>query len=140
MNLGFAKIMLSLEKYDYQQPLDKWMKTIVINVVIDEFRRTKTYERNIKIYDAQALENQAQKWEYDKNNGEIMQAIKTKLKDLNPVTRNIFNLYAVDGYKHKEIAKMLSIPEGTCHWHYSLAKKELKEFLTKEFGLSRQES
>ena len=137
MNLGFAKVMLSLKKYDQKQPLKQWMKSIMINVIIDEFRKTNTYKKNIKIYDRAALANEINGWSYDKHNGDVMQAIELKLKDLQPITRSIFNLYAIDGYKHKEIADMLSIPEGTCHYHYSQAKKELKTFLAKEWGLSQ---
>ena len=52
------------------------------------------------------------------------------------MTRSVFNLYAIDGYKHKEIAEMLNISEGTSHWHYSTAKKELREYLGKEIRYS----
>lgn len=135
MNLAFAKVMLTLEKYDEAQPIDKWIKTIAINVVIDEFRKSKKYKESIRLYEDTALANAANGWDYDKHNGEIMEAIKIKLRDLNPLTRSVFNLHAIDGYKHKEIAQMLEIPEGTSHWHYSVAKKELRDYLQKEYSI-----
>ena len=135
MNLGFAKVMLNLKKYDKSQVLEKWMKTIIINVVIDEFRKTKTYKEHITIYDQSALANMNENATEPEYRGEILEAINEKLAQLPPVTRSVFNLYAIDGFKHKEIAVMLNIPEGTCHWHYSKAKQTLKEHLQRQFSM-----
>ena len=53
-----------------------------------------------------------------------------KLIQLLPISsRTVFNLYVVDGYKHKEVADILSITEGTSKWHLSEARKKLKNFL-----------
>jgi DNA-directed RNA polymerase specialized sigma24 family protein len=45
------------------------------------------------------------------------------VRQLPPATHAVFMLYAVDGYQHKEIAKALSISEGTSKWHLSEARK-----------------
>ena len=54
------------------------------------------------------------------------------LKSLPPMTEKIFNLFAIDGYKHKEIAELLAISEGTSKWHVSDARKKLKAVLQKQ--------
>ena len=51
------------------------------------------------------------------------------LKQLSPSTATVFNLYVIEGYNHKEIAKLLSISEGTSKWHLSEAKKKLAVLL-----------
>lgn len=133
VNLSFAKIMLNLKKYDTAQPIEKWLATIAINTVIDEFRKTKTYKENIRIYDQEALKNMVVS-ESEFAPGEITEAIAKKLAQLPEMTRTVFTLY-IDGYKHKEIAEMLKIPEGTSHWHFSVARKAVKEHLRQEFSL-----
>lgn len=129
VNLGFAKVMLNLKKYDTSQSLEKWMKTIVINTIIDEFRKHKKYKENTALVDEQTITYLAGQTEGTWFKGEALEAIQLKLKELPLLTAQVFNLYAVDGYKHKEIAEMLGIPEGTSHWHYSAAKKSLREHL-----------
>ena len=52
-----------------------------------------------------------------------------KLPDL---TQKIFNLFAIDGYKHKEIGDYLGIPIGTSKWHVNDARKKLKVMLEKQ--------
>jgi RNA polymerase sigma-70 factor (ECF subfamily) len=47
--------------------------------------------------------------------------------------RQVFNLFAIDGYTHKEIATMLGISEGTSKWHVHEARKKLKESLVKMY-------
>lgn len=135
MNLGFAKVMLNLERYDPKQPIENWIKTILINVMIDEFRKTKTYQEHIKVYDDSALANLNANGGEPEYQGEVLEAIQNKLSQLPDVTRSVFNLYAIDGYKHKEIAVMLDIPEGTCHWHYNKAKQALQTYLQNQFSI-----
>ncbi|MBK8503925.1 MAG: hypothetical protein IPL46_17985 [Saprospiraceae bacterium] len=47
-----------------------------------------------------------------------------------PVSKTVFNLFAIDGYAHKEIAALLKISEGTSKWHLSTARQKLKELLS----------
>ena len=52
--------------------------------------------------------------------------MQNKLPDMSDT---VFNLFAIDGYSHKEIAEKLSISIGTSKWHVSEARKRLKELL-----------
>lgn len=127
--------MLNLNKYDTKQPLDKWMKTIVINTVIDEFRKSKRYEETTFAMDRNDIIYMVKSDPYQNEFEGLTEVVQNKLDSLNPMTKDVFNLYNVDGFKHKEIAKMLNIPEGTCHYHYSVAKKELREYINNEYNL-----
>ena len=50
--------------------------------------------------------------------------------ELPPLCRIVFNLFAVEGYSHKEIAEKIGISEGTSRWYLSESRKILKEKLT----------
>ena len=67
--------------------------------------------------------------EYEEELKAKMELIKEKVQFLPPMTKNVFNLYAIDGYKHHEIASMLDINENTSMWHYSDAKKRIRKLL-----------
>lgn len=135
MNLGFARVMLNLDKYDPSKSLEAWIKSVMINVAIDEFRRTRAYKETIQSTPEEDL-LRLERADHDTDwNNDLVDAVNEKLKELPAVTRNVFNLYVIDGYKHKEIASMLNIPEGTSHWHYHSARGMLQEYLKKEFGI-----
>ena len=51
---------------------------------------------------------------------------------LPPATKAVFNLFAIDGYSHKEIGEMLNMSEGTSKWHLSTARKKLQEQIAME--------
>ena len=48
------------------------------------------------------------------------------IKELPTVTAKVFNLYAIDGFKHREIAEILEMSENTSKWHLSEARKKLQ--------------
>ena len=48
---------------------------------------------------------------------------------LPPVSGRVFNLFAVDGFNHKEIGELLGISEGTSKWHLNFARTRLKDQL-----------
>lgn len=60
---------------------------------------------------------------------DLVELIRSKVPMLPPMTAKVFNLYAVDGYKHQEIAELLKISEGTSMWHYSEAKRRIREMI-----------
>jgi RNA polymerase sigma-70 factor (ECF subfamily) len=55
--------------------------------------------------------------------------IQSAVRKLSPMSRAVFNLYVVDGYKHEEIAGMLEISPNTSKVHLHRAKKQLKQLL-----------
>jgi RNA polymerase sigma-70 factor (ECF subfamily) len=51
------------------------------------------------------------------------------IQKLPTASRTVFNLYVIDGYKHKEISELLNISVGTSKWHLSNARKELQQMI-----------
>ena len=58
---------------------------------------------------------------------ELEQMIQT----LPNMSKKVFNLYAIDGYTHKEIGEMLGMSDGTSKWHVSFARKSLQKLVKK---------
>lgn len=110
-----------------------WAKRIMNNTLIDEYRSTKNYREKISKrdndreldYHASSHVNHAETKFNEKS-------IMDLLEHLKPATKQVFILYVIEGYNHKEIAEMLSMSEGTSKWQLSTARKELKQLLEKE--------
>jgi len=126
LNLAFHKILNNLEKYDLNRSFDAWANRIMVTTSIDEYRKEK---RNVTTQLSNVVN-------YYRNQNEIEESINEKsilylLDFLPPMGKQVFNLYAIDGYKHREIAEMLSISESTSKWHVTECRKKLKEMLKK---------
>jgi RNA polymerase sigma factor (sigma-70 family) len=128
LNAGFLKVLINLKKYKSKVPFELWLRRVVINEVIDQIRKEKKYRAKIEIREVEELPNYQVDPELNLMQQDKIEWIKDKTKDLPNVTGRVFNLYAFDGYKHQEIAKMLKISEGTSQWHYSIAKQKLREW------------
>ncbi len=120
---AFIKIFENLKQYDFRGSFEGWMRQIAFHCVSDYIRSTTKYRDNIvtteEVYHFTIDEDIVQKMNYD---------FYLKLIDELPENeRAIFNMYAIDGYKHKEIAEMLQIPVGTSKWTLSQARKRLQE-------------
>jgi RNA polymerase sigma-70 factor (ECF subfamily) len=127
LNGGFFKVLTNIKKYDNQYALATWIRNILVNHLIDEFRKEKKYIANIHLTDFEDVTP-----EVDYNEGELKldeESLRSLLNRLPDVTRKVFNMYAIDGYKHREIGDYLSISEGTSKWHVSDARKKLKAML-----------
>lgn len=58
------------------------------------------------------------------------------VRELPPMTNRVFNLFAIEGYAHSEIAEVLGISEGTSKWHVSTARKFLSEMIQRKKQLA----
>ena len=127
MNSGFLKVLQNLKQFNSQFSIATFIRNVLIHHIIDELRKEKKYSNHIPYEEHH--ENQAG---VSNNLGEIKIETVELLNLLNrlpEMTKRVFNLYAIDGYKHSEIAEILGISEGTSKWHVSDARKKLKELL-----------
>ena len=138
LNEGFLKILKNLHKRKKSVPFDAWIKRIMINTMIDFYRRQKRYKE--KFYLASDLPNEPH-FDQEKvlNEAEVRmdaEEVEMCIKRLPDMTQQVFNLFVIDGYSHKEIAQLLHISVGTSKWHVSngrtLLKAMITEFLHKE--------
>lgn len=127
-NIGFYKILKGLRRYDPKSPFKPWIRTIMINALINEYKKEKIHYKTMRY-----VENyDEQKESPDINEGlEKFDAeyIYACIAQLPLATQHVFNLY-IDGYKHKDIAAMLDINESTSRWHVADAKVRLRDLIS----------
>lgn len=132
VNMIFLKVISNLQSYlDKEKDIstfEYWVRRVAINYVIDEFRKNKKYRE--AMFHADDLSFYDQPETNDSNFDVDMDEVMNAIEKLPKIGRTIFKLYAVDGYKHKEIADMMHISENTSKAHYHKAKIKLRELLT----------
>jgi len=119
---GFVKVFKNLSKYKGTGSFEGWMRRIMVNTAIEHYRKKnntyeiqESHEESITDRDLTALDKLAAE--------EILNMVKA----LPNGYRTVFNLFAIEGFSHKEIAAMLNISEGTSKSQYARAKALLQE-------------
>lgn len=131
LNMGFLKIVTKLDKYHPEVPFEAWIRRIMINTVIDEFRKNKKAKEHLEytdfsgIHESKSISYNDADLNFDAEELEIM------IRRLPPVSQKVFNLHVLDGYSHKEIAEKMNMSVGTSKWHVSNSRKLLREMLEK---------
>jgi RNA polymerase sigma-70 factor (ECF subfamily) len=130
LNQSFLKILMNLAKRKENVPFIAWAKRITINTIISEFRKEKSRMEREERMEQHHLENHSVSWNSiaETIEAEVLQLMLDRLPE---ASRKVFNLFAIDGYSHQEIAEMLGISEGTSKWHVSAARKDLRAQLEK---------
>jgi RNA polymerase sigma-70 factor (ECF subfamily) len=124
LNNSFLKVFTSLDKYEDNNNLVGWIAKIVFNTAIDHVRRNTKY-RQVMDFN---VENDSSVCNESLNNLQAEDLYRL-IQKLPASSRTVFNLYVVDGYKHKEISEILEISVGTSKWHLANARKELQEMI-----------
>jgi RNA polymerase sigma-70 factor (ECF subfamily) len=107
----------------------------MINTAIDEFRREKKWREQTVFTDE--IERSYSEHPINWNEAEQrldMEHLEALLRRLSPVTQQVFNLFAIDGFSHKEIGDMLQISEGTSKWHVNNARTHLQHWIKTELN------
>jgi len=127
---GFLKVFLNIKQYSGKGKFSSWIKSIMINTAINHFHSNKKYRHHEGI-DGSVNESMDNK--DDITGLERLQEddLLKVISELPPGFRLIFNLYAIEGYKHSEIETMLKIDEGTSKSQYSRARKFIRQKLEK---------
>ena len=117
---GFIKIFYNIHNYKGKSSLMSWMRRIVINTAITMYHRNLKHKHHYDVEDFR----ERNVGEIDLNDIEFTrEELFNIIRELPAGYRMVFNLYAVEGYKHKEIAKKLEIDINTSKSQYSRAKK-----------------
>lgn len=132
LNIGFMKILKGLGSVDEDVNFPAWSKRIIVNTLIDEYRKKRNYSSRVISKETEReldIETVSGSNEAESNFG--FESLLKLIKELPEVSQKVFNLYVIEGYNHKEIGDLLVISEGTSKWHLSTARKMLREKLEK---------
>ncbi len=118
---GFLKVFMNLKQFNFQGSFEGWIRRIMVNESITFLRKEKQifFTEDIVSYKEESWNNINTKFEIDQ--------IQQLIDDLPIGYRMVFILYAIEGYKHNEIAKMLNVSEGTSKSQLFKARKMLQQ-------------
>ncbi|MGB0429362.1 MAG: RNA polymerase sigma factor [Bacteroidia bacterium] len=119
---GFVKVFGNMHKFQPYGSFEGWVRRIFVNTAIEYYRQ----RRRFMINDIE-LENQDFEFSDDVVDKMAAEEIIALIKDMPDGYRMVFNMYAIEGYSHKEIANELGISVGTSKSQYSRARSYLQK-------------
>jgi RNA polymerase sigma-70 factor (ECF subfamily) len=128
MQDAFIKIFGKLADYEKKGSLEGWVRRIVVNTALDSYRKNKKHEKNVAVDTVDYLLETKTFIIEELNANDLLGVIKT----IPAGYQMVFNLFAIEGYSHREIAEQLNITESTSKSQYSRARKLLRELLVKK--------
>ena len=122
MQDGFIKVFTKLTKYSGNGSLEGWVRRIMVNTALDHLRKENKFNANVSMDDVEY------KVEFD---GRILSSLMEEdllklIREMPDGYRTVFNMFAIEGFSHKEIAKELEISENTSKSQHSRAKAFLR--------------
>ena len=124
---AFISIYANINDYKSEAGAFKsWIRRITVNAALQKLR--KTYRKREVMPENIEDDRSAIPEVYDKFNTDDLMAIINKLPDM---YREVFNLYVIEGYRHKDIGKMLKIKESSSRAVLARAKKQIRDHLIK---------
>lgn len=124
MNQGFFKVFTNIDRYDATRPFKAWLGRIMMNASIDYYRSNLKMAYTDDLEKAEHISNgdmADRKLHYE----DLLQLIQ-KLPN---AYRTVFNLFAIDGLSHEEIAEKLGISTGTSKSNLHKARQKLKQMI-----------
>jgi RNA polymerase sigma factor (sigma-70 family) len=128
LNMGYLKILRNLGSYKPEIPFKAWIRRIMVNTLIDEYRKNKREKEKVT-YVEEYYDNVDFSDVNDALSRISCKQIFQHVNTLPEATKKVFNLFVIDGYSHREIADLLGISEGTSKWHLNAARQKLKELI-----------
>lgn len=132
---GFIKVFHNLKGFKGQGSLKGWVRRVMINTALEKFRK----KRPLYVLDNENYEDVE-----DVDRESVISNISADdlmglIQELTPQYRMVFNLYALEGFSHKEIAQKLNISEGTSKSNLARARGILQKKVKEHFYISSKE-
>lgn len=127
---GFLKVFMNLNKFKFEGSFEGWVRRIMVNESISFLRKEKQifFVNEITSYNEESWNNINTELEVER--------IQELIDSLPEGYKMVFVLYAIEGYKHSEIAKMLDISDNTSKSQLFKARKMLQKKLNEQNNLS----
>jgi RNA polymerase sigma factor (sigma-70 family) len=125
---GFIKVFSQITKFEKRGSLEGWILRIIVHTCINHPKKNKKFNDNV---DLAYAGNIVISEDYIPSIIQAKQIVET-IRTLPIGYRTVLNLYAIEGYSHKEIGQLLDIEESTSRSQYTRAKSMLEEMLLKK--------
>ena len=133
---GFIKVFKNIKKFKSEGSLEGWIRRIMVNTAINHFHKIKKYDVNDSIdHSFYELPGNYQNHELMLQNLSYQEILKL-VRALPKSCQTVFNLHAIEGYNHREIAELMNISEGTSKSYLARAREKLQ----KSLGLLKEEA
>jgi RNA polymerase sigma-70 factor (ECF subfamily) len=128
MQEGFIKVFTQIHQFRGQGALEGWIRRIVVHTCINILKKNKKFTDSVDLFHANSI------YLNENNIPSILQAkqVVECIRQLPLGYKTVLNLYAIEGFSHKEIAAILDIEESTSRSQYTRAKSMLEEVLLKK--------
>lgn len=132
---GFIKIFENLIHYKHEGSFEGWMHRIIVNTALEHYRSKHNLYR---VDDIELIpEPDAEPDNEDYSGLEAVDLLDI-IRELPPKYRMVFNLFAIEGYSHREIGRMVNISEGTSKSNLSRARVILQRRVGSIAGITRK--
>ncbi len=125
---GFIKIFTQLHQYRNEGALEGWIRRIIVHTCINVLKKNKKFSETVDLIHAYAFHTKEDLIPSIIQAKQVVECIRM----LPLGYKTVLNLYAIEGYSHKEIGKMLDIEESTSRSQYTRAKAMLEDILVKK--------
>jgi RNA polymerase sigma-70 factor (ECF subfamily) len=119
---GFVKVFTNIDSYTGTGSFEGWMRKIFVNCALEYLRKSDVLREAIDLDNTTELANPDSSVVSDMSAGELL----TLIGELPVGFRTVFNLFAIEGFSHKEIGELLNITESTSRSQYTRAKQLLQ--------------
>ena len=126
VNNGFLRVFRKLDTFSFKGSLEGWIRRIVFHSLSEYFKKHSKYMQFLVFEDRDAT------FQENTLSNLYVEDILKLVDELPPATKNVFQLYAIEGFTHVEIAKQTNISVGTSKWHLASARKTLQQLLRKK--------
>jgi RNA polymerase sigma factor (sigma-70 family) len=131
---GFIKVFTQIHTFQNKGAFEGWIRRIIVHTCINFLKKYKKFNESIDLAYASYLQVKEETVPSIMQAKQVVECIR-----LLPVGyKTVLNLYAIEGYNHKEIAEMLDIEESTSRSQYTRAKTMLEGILLKKKILDKQ--
>lgn len=129
---GFIMIFNKINQFRFEGSFEGWLRRIMVNACIERHRgKNHLYVVNEEITADESLDEEVELDSEDYTYDEILVFVRM----LPDRYQQVFNLYAIEGYSHQQIAEMLQISVGTSKSNLSRAREKLKELIKKNSAI-----
>lgn len=122
---GFYNIFAKIHMFNNQGPFEAWMRRIIVNTAIDHYRKNKPHNNFDFLDNYDAVDTGS----VDLPDNLTIDTILETVQQLPDGYRHVFNLFAIEGYSHKEIANLLEVSVNTSKTQLLKARRYLQKLL-----------
>jgi RNA polymerase sigma-70 factor, ECF subfamily len=130
---GFLKVFQFLHQFREEGSFEGWIRKIMVNCALQKLRNNTKLAPVLSIESYNEHFSMHSNAESNMSSKELLQIVMS----LPPVYKMVFNLYVFEGYKHREIAALLGISEGTSKSNLSDARTFLQKQLNKKKRIAK---